>query len=94
MPSSLKTYADFDALLANTRLEVVAMAVTEPYDDVIRSVRRQLDALFDWTRDGRCPTAREKDQLNFGVIASHTLDMYPVAGSLNALASFLMYWEA
>ena len=52
----------------------------------------QLDALYQWTRGGRCPTQPEKDLLNFGLIASRALDTYPVADKLYALASFVIYW--
>jgi len=93
MPSSLKTFGEFDRLLAVTRFEVDAMQLVEPDDGAISSVKRQLEALHGWTRDGRCPSQAEKDQLNFGQIASRVLDNYPVADSLFELASFVIYWE-
>jgi hypothetical protein len=68
------------------------MSRAEPDDGAIASVRRQLDALHSWTRGGRCPSQDEKDQLNFGAIASRVLDNYPVADSLYELASFVIYW--
>src|SRR4249920_345683 len=93
MPSSPKTFEQFDGLLATARAEVDAMLLAEPDDGAINSVKRQLDALHAWTRDGRCPSQAEKDQLNFGQIASRALDTYPVADSLYELASFVIYWE-
>ena len=92
MPSSLKTFEDFDLTLASARAELEAMFKAEPDDGAIASVRRQLDTLYGWTRGGRCPSQDEKDQLNFGQIASRELDMYPVANSLYELASFVIYW--
>ena len=92
MPSSLNTFEEFDQLLATTRIEVDAMHLAEPGDGAISSVKRQLETLHGWTRDGRCPSQAEKDQLNFGQIASRVLDTYPVAGSLFELASFVIYW--
>ena len=90
--SDLQTFADFDRLLDATRAEVARMAAAEPGDGAIASVRRQLDALYGWTRGGRCPDPGEKDTLNFGMIASRELDTYPVAADLYALASFVTWW--
>jgi hypothetical protein len=92
MPSSLASFAEFDALLAKARTQVGEMLATEPDGGAIRSVERQLDLLHAWTRGGRCPDQSEKDQLNFGHIASRELDDYPVAGALYELASFVIYW--
>jgi len=94
MPSSLKSFAEFDALLVAAREEVAAMLLSEPGDGAIVSVNRQLEALHDWTRGGRCPSQPEKDRLNFGLIASRELDTYPVADKLYELASFMVYWQA
>jgi hypothetical protein len=41
MPSSLKTFEEFDQLLAAARAEVDAMAIAEPNDSAIASVKRQ-----------------------------------------------------
>ncbi len=92
MPSSLKTFEEFDRLLAAARAELHAMSLAEPDDGAIASVKRQLDAVYGWTRGGRCPAQDEKDQLNFGLIASRALDNYPVADSLYELASYVIYW--
>ena len=92
MPSSLKSFEEFDQLLAGARAELERMSTAEPDDGAIASVRRQLDALHGWTRGGRCPSQDEKDQLNFGQIASRALETYPVAGDLYELASFVIYW--
>ena len=92
MPSSLKTFEDFDHLLAEARAEVDSMFKAEPDDRAIASVRRQLETLHAWTRGGRCPSRDEKDQLNFGQLASRELDTYPVANNLYELASFVIYW--
>ena len=92
MPSSLKSFEEFDRLLAAARAQMDTMSVAEPGDGAIASVKRQLDTLHGWTRGGRIPSQAEKDQLNFGAIASRELDAYDVAGSLYELASFVIYW--
>ncbi|MES2297155.1 MAG: hypothetical protein V4582_08935 [Pseudomonadota bacterium] len=92
MPSSLKTFDEFDQLLTAARSELARMRLAEPDDGAIASVSRQLDALHGWTRGGRCPDQGEKDMLNFGQIASRELDNYPVADSLFELDSYVIYW--
>jgi hypothetical protein len=92
MPSSPRTFEEFDALLADACAQVQKMAEAEPDDGAIASVKRQLDAVYAWTRGGRSPTQDEKDQLNFGLIASRELDNYPVAASLYELASYVIWW--
>jgi hypothetical protein len=93
MPSSLRSYAEFDQLLASVRIEVEAALKAEPNHGAIASVKQQLDALYAWTRSGRCPRQAEKDQLNFGQIASRELDHYNFTSSLYELSSFVIYWE-
>jgi hypothetical protein len=92
MSSSLKSFEEFDQLLAMARAESARMLMAEPDDGAINSVNRQLDALYGWTRGGRCPSQDEKDQLNFGQIASRALDNYAIADTLYTLASFVIYW--
>lgn len=92
MPNSPKSFEEFDHLLTSARAELQRMSADEPTDGAITSIKRQLDALYAWTRDGRCPSQPEKDQLNFGLIASHELDSYPIAESLYELASFVTWW--
>ena len=92
MTSSLDSFEEFDRLLAQARADVDAMLVAEPDDGAIASIKRQLDTLHGWTRGGRCLSQDEKDQLNFGQIASRELDNYPVANDLYELASFVIYW--
>lgn len=86
------TFEEFDRLLQEAREEVAAMAKAEPEDRAIESVRLQLEALHEWTRGGRKPEQPEKDRLNFGLIASRALDVYPVAEKLYELADFVIWW--
>lgn len=92
MSKSLGSFEEFDRALAGARAEVDAMALAEPDDRAIASVKAQLQALHEWTRGGRCPSQDEKDRLNFGMIASRELDVFPVADTLYKLASHVIYW--
>ena len=86
------TFEEFDALLAQARVEVEELHRTEPNDRAILSVKLQLAALHEWTRGGRRPTQDEKDRLNFGLIASREMDTFPVADKLYTLASHVIWW--
>src|ERR1043165_5883264 len=85
-------FEEFDRMLTDARKALDEMHRAEPDFGAITSVWRQLEALHGWTRGGRCPSQGEKDQLNFGQIASRELDDYPVARNLYELASFVIYW--
>jgi hypothetical protein len=88
----MKTFEEFDAGLQRARSELAAMAEREPGDNVIETVRLQLEAVHTMTRGGRCPSQGEKDSLNFGVIASRELSDYPIAQTLYELASYVTWW--
>lgn len=94
MPSSLQDYEQFDALLQQTRRKIAELHQGFPDDASLHSVHLQLNALHEWTRDGRNPEQFEKDRLNFGLIASRELDdAYPeVCPALYELASYVIYW--
>jgi hypothetical protein len=78
--SGLRTFEDFDRVLAATRAEIARMAAAEPDDGAIDSVRLQLETLHEWTRGGRCPAQDEKDRLN-GFACPRGLTAFPkVAG--------------
>lgn len=88
----LRTFEDFDRLLATARMHVGRMAAESPDDGAIESVRRQLAALHEGTRGGRCPVQGEKDTLNFGLTARRELGDYAVASDLYAPSSFVIWW--
>jgi hypothetical protein len=92
MSRELRSFDDFDRVLASARAEVANMAAQAPDDGAIDSVRRQLESLHGWTRGGRCPDQGEKDTLNFGMIVSRELSDFDIAQDLYALASFVTWW--
>ena len=95
MPSSLASYAEFDALLASAMERVDKLAGEMPEERAIISIKNQLAAVYNWTRNGRRPDQGEKDTLNFGQIASRFLDSIDdeLCGDLCELASYIIYWE-
>lgn len=42
--------------------------------------------------DAPLPAQDEKDRLNFGLIASREMDVFPVADELYRLASHVIWW--
>jgi len=94
MPSSLTSFAEFDALLASAIDQINKLAAEMPDDQPIASIRNQLNAVHGWTRNGRKPEQDEKDTLNFGLIASRYLEGYDdLSRDLFELASYIIYWE-
>ncbi len=94
MPSSIDTFEEFDRLLQQARKDIAELFQQHPSDRALHSVHLQLEALHTWTRGDRKLDQSEKDQLNFGLIASRELeDLCPeVCPVLYELASYVIYW--
>jgi len=94
MPSSIASFPEFDRRLAAARLGIEALVARMPEESALESIKRQLEALHAWTRDERAPAQDEKDQLNFGLLASRYLSDLDdaLAAELYELASFVIYW--
>lgn len=88
----MNTFEEFDAELQRARSELAALAERSPGDDVLDTVRGQLEAVHHMTRGGRCPSQGEKDSLNFGVITSRELSHLDIAQTLYELASYVTWW--
>lgn len=94
MASSIDSFSDFDRRLAAARLGIEALAARMPGEQELESIKRQLEALHAWTREGRAPAQGEKDRLNFGLLASRYLSDLDdaLAAELYELASLVIYW--
>ena len=92
MSATLTSFEAFDALLAQSRVQIDAMALADPADGTIAMVKAQLAELHALTRDGRDLDQAEKDSFNFGAIGSRELCNYPVADSLYELGSYVTWW--
>jgi len=90
----LANFDDFDRLLQDARKQIAELHAGMPDDRPLHSVHLQLEALHDWTREGRKPTQPQKDSLNFGLIASRELDSLcpDVCANLYKIASYVIYW--
>ena len=94
MSRGFATLAEFRAALAAARTGVERLRTRLPDDRPIHSVQLQLAALDEWTEDGVAPSQDQKDQLNFGLLASREIDEIgsDLAQQLYALASHVIYW--
>ncbi len=66
--------ADFREMLADALAIVKELEVQSGGFAVYQSVRLQLEALTQWTENGRRPTAEEEQRITLGVIAVRELD--------------------
>jgi hypothetical protein len=94
MPSSIASFSEFDHRLAAARMGIETLALQMPDDPELQSIKQQLKCLHAWTRGGRKPLQEEKDQLNFGLLASRFVSDLDdaLAGELYELASYVIYW--
>ena len=66
--------ADFQKMLVDALAIVKELEVWSGGFAVYESVRLQLEALTQWTANGRRPTAEEEQRINLGMIAVRELD--------------------
>lgn len=93
MPSTIPSYAEFAARLADARRRVDQLAAKDPAP-MIQSIRRQLAFVDRWTQGGRRPAQDDLDKLTFGQMASravHEVDA-DLANELYELSSYLIFW--
>jgi hypothetical protein len=91
--AKIQSYPEFERRLQAAIPLVAALAKQAPEREIL-SIHQQLLALETWTRGGQKPTQPQKDDLNFGLLASRAVDeMDPrLAQELYALASFVTDW--
>lgn len=91
--AKIQSQAAFRSVLGSVLPDIDAVAAECP-EPAIVSIQKQLHALELWTRDDRAPTQAEKDDLNFGLLASRNLaDLdADLAQRVVGLASYVTYW--
>lgn len=70
----IKTRAEFHTTLARARALAELYARRAPTLAAFDSVRRQLQAMDEWTAAGRTPTPEEQDRITIGLIAVREVD--------------------
>ena len=94
MTSRLKSYAEFDEALGDARSRLDRLSGEHPEERPLESIKKQLEALHSWTRDGKKPAQTQKDSLNFGLLASRHVDDldFDLSNQLHELQSWVVYW--
>jgi ankyrin repeat protein len=84
---------DFQKMLADALAIVKELEVRSPGFAVYESIRLQLEALTQWTANGRRPTAEEEQRITLGVIAVRELedDSRPEVQKLSQLLMSINY---
>jgi hypothetical protein len=72
--SALKNRGDFFTALARARQGLSARAAAEPKYALWAMMVRQLDAMAEWTADGRIPTDAERDRISVGTLVVRELE--------------------
>lgn len=93
--SEIASYIEFKFRLDDATAALRKLEQENPEEIRLNGLRRQLEALDEWTKDGKPPTLEEKGQLNFGLLASYYLaPMDPdLTNELYALNYFILYWK-
>jgi|CXWL01.1.fsa_nt_gi hypothetical protein len=69
----IKTRREFHEVLARTREVAVRRGAGSPLP-MHDSIVAQLDAMGDWTANGRTPTPEERDRITIGLYAIREMD--------------------
>lgn len=92
--SNIKTRAEFQRILKQTRQQMAKLAEAEPLHPLWKSMLAQLKAMEEWTKDGRVPTQEERDRIILGVQVVRELEpvdsdaMYDLTQRLHELQYF------
>jgi hypothetical protein len=91
----IASYTEFHLRLLSA---VAALKVYEeryPDELPLNGLRRQLEALDEWSAGGKPPTVEQKNQLNFGLLASYYLAPIDreLENELHELPDYLRFWR-
>jgi hypothetical protein len=66
---------DFFAILDRARQEVAGLLGRRPMDATLQSVQQQLEAVKQWTSNGRAPTLKERKSLDMALRVFREFEM-------------------
>ena len=68
---------EFLQTLADARQYASRRLSALPGDGIVEAISEQLEAMHEWTSNGRAPTAEEQGRVSIGVIAIREFDGHP-----------------
>lgn len=91
--AKITSVAEFQRRLHDAIARLVPVVAQVPERELL-SIQKQLEALESWTKGGQKPTQAQKDELNFGLLASRYLDEIDqkLAQELYSISSWVIYW--
>jgi hypothetical protein len=94
----IDTRAEFHAVLLEAIRDGKALLDTRPSDDTIETIVRQLEAVANWSENGRKPSKDERDSIDIGARASRELrsdeEAFAWTRSLHALSAYIERWPS
>jgi hypothetical protein len=95
MAREIDSFSDFWKRLADAIDKIDRLAAIDR-DPMIGSIQRQLRFVKQWTTGGIRPAQEDLNKLNFGLMASRSVDDtdQPLAQELYELADYLVEWPA
>jgi len=92
-PPSIKTRGEFEAELKEAIYQADLLIKKLPKWPAMQTVRRQLEAMRNWTQGGRTPTEDERKKINIGLIAMREFDdEEPISSLCHKLNYFFQEW--
>jgi len=92
-PPSIKTRGEFEAELLEAIFQADQRLQRSPNWVPMQVVKRQLDAMRQWTQQLRTPTEEERKKINIGLIAAREFDDDEEMASLcHKLNYFFQEW--
>lgn len=82
MRTTIIDRSDFDKRLQETLSLIIQRCNEEPGEPVLEAIRRQLEAISQWTSDGSSLTRAQKSRIVMGLQAHRELSHLPVEQDL------------
>ena len=95
----VRSRAEFFSVLESTLEEVTQLTETERRVGIWKTIKAQLEAMTEWSADGRAPTAKERQRLTIGIIVVRELEpaydpgLYRLTQRLHELSGYFYNWE-
>jgi len=92
--AAIQSFEEFRTLLVEAIEGMDGLLETYSEDPMLGSIRRQLEAVAEWTREGHRPTDDQIAKLSFGVMAGKAVDDVDedLANKIFRVGAYLRRW--